>query len=297
MIFYTIDKGCGKGTIMKIFDWVFGGWNTACESGTVSRTVGERNSHILGKKLVMIDELEKANDKSSAALVEKWKNQITEDKIATTPLYSSTIKIDNFTNHMITTNNLGVLHIPSMKDVSDDDDIKAIIRRFCVFKFNTKYKQDIEYFKDIQAYWKTQSFADHFYTFFMKRCELESPAPLRTVISDELRGIVGSQKPAHIEFWDDLRDNTDEFNFLCNRGDITYAPRVTKYKITVPVAYTLYVEHCKVAGHRNPLKRSSFVNMSAKSDEGRKTYIFHVISLIGTKAGKIVSDDARQKYQ
>jgi hypothetical protein len=74
MIFYTIDKGCGKGTIMKIFDWVFGGWNTACESGTVSRTVGERNSHILGKKLVMIDELEKTNDKSSAALVEKWKN-------------------------------------------------------------------------------------------------------------------------------------------------------------------------------------------------------------------------------
>jgi len=282
MIFYTIEKGCGKGTLMKIFDWVFGGWNTACESGTVSRTVGERNSHILGKKLVMIDELEKANDKSSAALVEKWKNQITEDKIATTPLYSSTIKIDNFTNHMITTNNLGVLHIPSMKDVSDDDDIKAIIRRFCVFKRNTKYKQDIDHFKDFQSYWKTQSFADHFYTYFMKRCELESPAPLRTVISDELRGIVGSQKPAHIEFWDDMRDNTSEFNSLCGRGDITYAPRVAKHKIAVPVAYVLYEEFCKTAGHRNPLRRSSFVSMSkelsfivdCKKTKGVQTFYF-----------------------
>jgi hypothetical protein len=39
------------------------------------------------------------------------------------------------------------------------------------------------------------------------------------------------------------------------------------------------------------------INESSQSDEGRKTYIFHVISLIGTKAGKVVSDDARQKYQ
>jgi hypothetical protein len=285
MIFYTIEKGCGKGTIMKVFDWVFGGWNTATESGTVSRTVGERNSHILGKKLVMIDELEKANDKASAGLVEKWKNQITEDKIATTPLYSSTIKIDNFTNHMITTNNLAVLHIPSMKDVSTDDDIKAIIRRFCVFKLNTKYKQDIGFFRDFQSYWKTQSFADHFYTYFMNRCELDSPAPLHTVISDELRGIVGSQKPAHIEFWDDLRDNTAGFDSLCNIGHIEYAPRIAKYKIAVPRAYVKYVTFCEAAGHKHPLKRSSFVSMSkelsfiheCKTTKGVETFYFDYV--------------------
>ncbi|KAE9111201.1 hypothetical protein PF007_g11566 [Phytophthora fragariae] len=114
------------------------------------------------------------------------------------------------------------------------------------------------------------------------RCELDSSAPLQTVISDELRKIVGSQKPAHIEFWDDLRDNTDQFNSLCNRGNITYAPRVGKHKITVPVAYVLYEEYCKTAGHRNPLKRSTFINMSrdlsfihdCKKTKGVDTFYF-----------------------
>ncbi|EGZ30227.1 hypothetical protein PHYSODRAFT_323634 [Phytophthora sojae] len=34
-----------------------------------------------------------------------------------------------------------------------------------------------------------------------------------------------------------------------------------------------------------------------KHDEARKTYLFHVIALINTKAGKIVEADARQKFQ
>ncbi|KAE8887361.1 hypothetical protein PF005_g13323 [Phytophthora fragariae] len=230
----------------------------------------------------MIDELERTNDKAGSAQIEKWKNQITGDKIATTPLYSSTIKIDNFTNHLIKSNNLEVLRIPSMKDINDHDDIKAILRRFCAFKLNTKYRQNVAWFVDFEKYWKTQAFANHFYTYFVKRCELDSSAPLQTVISDELRKIVGSQKPAHIEFWDDLRDNTDQFNSLCNRGNITYAPRVGKHKITVPVAYVLYEEYCKTAGHRNPLKRSTFINMSrdlsfihdCKKTKGVDTFYF-----------------------
>lgn len=39
------------------------------------------------------------------------------------------------------------------------------------------------------------------------------------------------------------------------------------------------------------------INESTESDEGRKTYLWHVVSLINTEAGKIVSDDARGKYQ
>ncbi|KAG7375494.1 hypothetical protein PHYPSEUDO_001017 [Phytophthora pseudosyringae] len=66
----------------------------------------------------------------------------------------------------------------------------------------------------------------------------------------------------------------------------------------------LYKQYRQIGGNANDLSYLSsyskvirHINESSKSDEGRKTYIFHVISLIGTKAGKIVSDDARRKYQ
>lgn len=268
---------------MKIFDWVFGSWNSAFEAGTLSRTVGERNSHILGKKLVMIDELDKAAELSTDAQMEKWKSMITEDKLATTPLYSSTIKVDNFTNHIVATNNLKVLRIPSMKDIGDgDNDIKSIIRRFCVFKLSLKYRQNIEFFKNFESYWKTQSFADHFYTYFMKRCELESSSPLEAVISEEIRKIVGSQKPAHIEFWDELREDTNTFNHLVSKNDIVYAPRINKYKISAPDAYMLYTEFCQKAGYKKPLTRPTFCDMSSdlsfiadyKKTNGNMTFYF-----------------------
>ncbi|KAG7375103.1 hypothetical protein PHYPSEUDO_004189, partial [Phytophthora pseudosyringae] len=66
----------------------------------------------------------------------------------------------------------------------------------------------------------------------------------------------------------------------------------------------LYKQYRQIGGNANDLSYLSsyskvirHINESSKSDEGRKTYIFHVISLIGTKAGTIVSDDARRKYQ
>jgi predicted protein tyrosine phosphatase len=66
----------------------------------------------------------------------------------------------------------------------------------------------------------------------------------------------------------------------------------------------LFKQYRHIGGNANDLsylnsysKVIRHINESSKSDERRKTYIFHVISLVGTKAGKIVSDDARQKYQ
>jgi len=65
----------------------------------------------------------------------------------------------------------------------------------------------------------------------------------------------------------------------------------------------LFKQYRHIGGNANDLsylnsysKVIRHINESASSD-GRKTYLFHVISLIGTKAGKIVSDDARREYQ
>lgn len=38
------------------------------------------------------------------------------------------------------------------------------------------------------------------------------------------------------------------------------------------------------------------INDSAKNDEGRKTYLFHVIGLFNTDAGKVIDDDTRKKF-
>jgi hypothetical protein len=64
----------------------------------------------------------------------------------------------------------------------------------------------------------------------------------------------------------------------------------------------LFKQYRHIGGNANDLsylnsysKVIRHINESSKSDEGRKTYIFHVISLIGTKAGKIVSDDASRR--
>ncbi|KAE8887360.1 hypothetical protein PF005_g13324 [Phytophthora fragariae] len=65
----------------------------------------------------------------------------------------------------------------------------------------------------------------------------------------------------------------------------------------------LFKQYRDIGGNANDL---SYLNSyskvirhinESKSDEARKTYLFHTLALLNTKSGKIVGDDARQKFQ
>ena len=200
LVLYSTEKGTGKSVFLTMVESIIGGYNTAIESGSISRTVGDRNAHIMGKKVALIDEL-KSCSSSDKKDIEKFKTMITQDRNACTPLYSRTIKIDNRLNFVLCTNNINGLYVPNATG-----EIADSLRRFNFLQVGKKHLQDKSFYDPFVKYIKTQKFADHMVTFLHKRSNLADSRPLECLITELTHQISKAQMSAVPAFWTEIRE-------------------------------------------------------------------------------------------
>jgi uncharacterized protein YifN (PemK superfamily) len=222
LVLYSVAKGTGKSVFMDMIESVVGGYNAAIESGSISRTVGDRNAHIIGKKVALIDEL-KTCSASSKQEIEKFKTMITQPKNACTPLYSKTIKIDNRLNFVLTTNNLNGLYVPNATG-----EIRDSLRRFNFIKVGSNRQQDKAFYDPFVKYIKTQKFADHMYSFLHRRSKLANDRPLDCIITELTHEISDSQAQSVPLFWSEFKTNYYDWGIQLVDTDDELVKRVNK---------------------------------------------------------------------
>jgi len=229
---------------MDMIESVVGGYNAAIESGSVSRTVGDRNAHTMGKKVALIDELKSCTSVSKQE-IEKFKNMITQPKNSCTPLYSKTIKVDNRLNFVLTTNNLNGLYVPNATG-----EIRDSLRRFNFIHVSTNRLQDKEFYDPFVRYIKTQKFADTMYTYMHRRANLKSDRPLDCIMTKLTTDVSESQMQAVPLFWSELRADLNAYGLEIEDTDDKRIKRIDSQQ-----AYRYYKDHfCSNYGYTNDNK-------------------------------------------
>lgn len=127
-------EGTGKGVMAKGFGRLFGQHFVHL---TQSRhLVGNFNAHLRDALVVFVDEAFWAGDKSAEGVL---KALITEEQHMVESKFFDPIQVDNYTHIIISSNNDWI--VPA----------GATARRFAVFDVSEKHRQDIEYFRKIEA--------------------------------------------------------------------------------------------------------------------------------------------------
>ena len=127
-------EGVGKSTLPEFLrDYAMG--NELFLKGKSDHLKGQHNMQMLGKILVVFEELQIFSDKEWHAIDSELKDLITDEMAQYTDKYEKMIQAKNTNNYIILTN----------------FDLKgAHGRRMCVLEINTKYLNNFEYFSNLR---------------------------------------------------------------------------------------------------------------------------------------------------
>jgi hypothetical protein len=159
IVLYSLEQQIGKGMLINNFliPLVFGSDYGMSVVGLSSAT-DKFNSLMLNRLFINLDEtscLENVRNKSAFDVLKK---RITDTTIEITAKYKDTVITEDYSNYIITTNNLVSLNI----EQGDN--------RYFVPKVSTKFQHNEEYFNKLSKSF-TQEVADHFYTWILERPE------------------------------------------------------------------------------------------------------------------------------
>jgi hypothetical protein len=159
IVLYSLEQQIGKGMLINNFliPLVFGSDYGMSVVGLSSAT-DKFNSLMLNRLFINLDEtscLENVRNKSAFDVLKK---RITDTTIEITAKYKDTVITEDYSNYIITTNNLVSLNI----EQGDN--------RYFVPKVSPKFQHNEEYFNKLSKAF-TQEVADHFYTWILERPE------------------------------------------------------------------------------------------------------------------------------
>jgi hypothetical protein len=159
IVLYSAEQQIGKGAIINEFliPFVFGNQYAMSIAGLSSAT-DKFNSLMQNKLLINCDETSCLKDVSNKSVFDILKKRITDKTIEITRKCIDTVIKEDYTNYIITTNNLF-----SVKIEQGDD-------RYFVLNVSPKFRRNKVYFdKLLESF--TQESADHFYTWILERPE------------------------------------------------------------------------------------------------------------------------------
>lgn len=228
IILYSALEGCGKTCFTDLLLAIFGIHSVDVSAGSIESLVNERRSHLIGKKLCIVNEVREMKS-SFGQHHEAFKSFLTDKYLSARPLYANKITFRNVLEAVITTNNLAT--IPSGKGA----------RRFQLFRLNDSRCQDKSYFGNLYMNSISKSeVIDAFYTYLMQEIKVER-GPMDQIIQTE----------AQAEFRQATEDNVSSFwRYIYN--DV---PGVSLY--AKMEAYNSYNDWCQKHGEV-PLRMQLF---------------------------------------
>ena len=150
-------QGSGKGCFTDwLCNYLYGMYNTIPNMNGMDQLIGEKNLHLLGKKLVVVNELSSTRD-TFCSNSTKLKSLITEDDIQIRPLYCNAFSAKQTCEIIMSSNNINSVII----EESD--------RRYLVLNISELYLNDKDYFGNLKDIIYNQECGDSVYTDLMKQ--------------------------------------------------------------------------------------------------------------------------------
>lgn len=147
------QQGIGKSTLTQfLMDYVIGE-SLSIESGSEPLR-SSFNKILMGKVLVVFEELENSTKNEWYGICSKLKKMITSDKCNYEQKYEKTINAKNLNNYIIITN----------EDAIKDDDG----RRYFNVELTTKYKDNFSYFSNLRRSIMNDEAGKAFYSYLME---------------------------------------------------------------------------------------------------------------------------------
>ncbi|GMF24246.1 unnamed protein product [Phytophthora lilii] len=188
IILYSVLEGCGKTCFTDLLLVIFGIHSIDVSAGSIDSLVNERRSHLIGKKLCIVNEVREMKS-SFGQHHEAFKSFLTDKYMSARPLYANKITFRNVLEAVITTNNLAT--IPSGKGA----------RRFQLFELNDGRCQDKAYFGNLYNKSINRPEVNNaFYTYLMREVKVER-GPMEHIVQTE----------AQDEFRQATEDNVSSF--------------------------------------------------------------------------------------
>lgn len=150
-------QGCGKGFFTDFLsNYIYGKYNCIPNMNGMDQLIGDKNLHLLGKKLVCVNELSSNKDTYSSNS-NKIKSIITEEDIMIRPLYSNAFNAKQTCELILSSNHLSSI-------IMEDTD-----RRWFVLSINEKYRNNKNFFGDLHDKFYNQNSGDCVFTDLMNQ--------------------------------------------------------------------------------------------------------------------------------
>ena len=237
--------GTGKGTFVDFMcNYVYGTYNTLPNITGIDKLVGEKNIHLLGKKLIHLNELP-SNKSDFMGNADKLKAIITENNIMIRPLFCNAFNATQTCELILSSN-----HINSL--VIEEND-----RRWFVIDINNKYLNNKEFFGNFQDKFYNQDMGDYIYTDLMNQdftaSEFYKLYIPKTIKKQTLKDV---SKRNSLVFVDDLiEDKLNEHSL--NLDELTEDDKKRFFRFHTKYMYDKYLEWCS-ANNEKSTKKSLF---------------------------------------
>ncbi len=152
IVLQSEEQGTGKGTFFTLLASFFQPYNTF-ESAKLDSLVGRFNKHLMSTVLFGLDEVVAGGEFKPGQITDLLKNITTEDRLA---LEIKNVDVKQVPNkiHLIVMTNKDFIYLDSQN------------RRFTIFPFSAKHKQDIPYNKEIRDWWYNRGGKELTFTYF-----------------------------------------------------------------------------------------------------------------------------------
>ncbi len=245
---YSKQQGTGKNTFLDFFsDYVIGRGMTH-EGAGLDQVLTKFNSHLKGKKLVIVDEIASSSDKWRGNF-DKMKTLITSSKLQIEHKGVDCIAVDNLAGYFFLSNNYDAIKLES----SD--------RRYLCLKVSNKYRGNLKYFKNLRETFNQQT-GDLFYSYLLSRGErlnLNPRSHLSVPSTSFKESLIDINQSSSDVFINNIKENIDASLLEVNDGFFT-----TKD------LYELYCGFCLESGDKQKKIRKFRMEMLERYNEIRK---------------------------
>jgi putative DNA primase/helicase len=248
VILYS-QQGTGKGTIIDFLcNYIFGDF-TSIPNTNFDNVVGKNNFHLIGKKLICVNELSTIKEEFKAKF-DNLKTLVTENKISVKKLYCDNFTAETQAEYIFMTNNKYSFNIEKLD------------RRYLLLDCSEKYLQNTEFFSKFRENNFNQNTANHLYTYLLTILETPNEFLKLQVPSTKYKEILinTSQNSIfdYIEFLEvdckeyfknKLSFNNEDNNDNDNDNNLFIEPN-NKNRYKASDLYANYVNWCKLNGER-----------------------------------------------
>lgn len=234
-------QGCGKGFFIDFLcNYIYGKYNCIPNMNGMDQLIGDKNAHLLGKKLVCVNELSSNKDCYSSNS-NKIKSIITEEDMMIRPLYCNAFNAKQTCELILSSNHLNSV-------IMEESD-----RRWFVLSINEKYRNNKDFFGEQQELFYNQDMGDIMYTDLMNQSfSISDFYKLHIPLTDKKEQIKNISKSSSLLFIDEIRERSKteptlypkdlkfktmdlftQFLTWCNENNEKhFSSRIFKYQIT-----------------------------------------------------------------